>query len=380
MSEQTRLARVALSMLARPGSRLIAARVEELGVEAALLELTASLAERGVAAPTLVAAGDCLERAGRAGVRFVTPEDAEWPARLGGLDAASFGDDRGVAGAMGLWMIGGSALDEAVDRSVGIVGSRAPTDYGVRMAMELAHDLGEAGWTVISGAAYGIDAAAHRGALAVGRLTVAVLAGGVDVRYPSGNAGMLERIAAAGLIVSEVPMGMAATRERFLVRNRLIAALANGTVLVEAGLRSGARNTFAHARALNRHVMAVPGQVTSAMSVGPHLELRREGSVLVTSASDVLETLAAVGDHLPPHLSAPVGPRDGLSGLEALVLDATPVRSARASSRIATVAGVDVIEAGTALMRLQAAGLVMRAEGGWRLTQAAKAPKAASGS
>ena len=203
-----------------------------------------------------------------------------------------------------------------------------------------------------------------------------MLAGGVNVRYPSGNTALLERIATDGLIVSEVPLGLAATRERFLVRNRLIAGLANGTVLVEAGLRSGARNTVAHARALNRHVLAVPGQVTSAMSVGPHLELRREGTILVTSASDVLESLAAVGEHLPPHLGAPAGPRDGLPALDALVLDATPVRSARPSARIASTAGVGVLEAGTALVRLEAAGLVTRVEGGWRLTELGRAPKA----
>ena len=159
-------------------------------------------------------------------------------------------------------------LDELVDRSVAIVGSRASTAYGEHVAGELGHQLAERGWTVVSGGAFGIDAAAHRGALAAEAPTVAVLACGVDRPYPAAHGALLHRIAETGLLVSEWPPGAAPHRHRFLVRNRLIAALTRGTVVVEAAARSGAQATARRARKLGRQVLVVPGPVTSAMSVG----------------------------------------------------------------------------------------------------------------
>ena len=160
------------------------------------------------------------------------------------------------------------------------------------------------GATVVSGAAIGIDGAAHRGALAVDGATVAVLACGVDRVYPAAHATLLERIAATGLVVSEYPPGSVPARHRFLVRNRLIAALGAGTVVVEAALRSGAQRTAADTEALGRLVMAVPGPVTSGPSAGCH-QLIRDGALLVTSADDVLEAVGRLGVDLAPEPDLP---------------------------------------------------------------------------
>lgn len=246
------------------------------------------------------------------GGRLVCPGDAEWPATL-----ADLGDRRPVA----LWVRGAARLDAVTDRSVAIVGSRAATPYGNQVAAELAVELGDRGWATVSGGAYGIDAGAHRGSLAAGAPTVAVLACGVDVSYPSGNRRLFEEVAAAGLLVSEWPPGSSPTRLRFLWRNRVIAALARGTVVVEMGHRSGARRTCSEAARLGRHVMAVPGPVTSAVSVGCHALLRAREAECVTSAAEVLELVSRVGD-LPPEPEVPGGRRDRLSQEAQRVLDA----------------------------------------------------------
>ena len=227
-----------------------------------------------------------LRRAERCGARLVTPEDDEWPALpLHALVLATAAEPedpkhqsaRTVAPVppLALWVRGPGRLDELADRSVAIVGSRASTAYGEHVAGEFGYQLAERGWTVVSGGAYGIDAAAHRGALAAEGPTIAVLACGVDRPYPAGNGALLHRIAESGLVVSEWPPGAAPHQHRFLVRNRLIAGLTRGTVVVEAAARSGAVATANRARKLGKQVMVVPGPVTSAMSVGCH-ELLRE--------------------------------------------------------------------------------------------------------
>jgi DNA processing protein len=175
--------------------------------------------------------------------------------------------------------------------AVAIVGSRAATAYGNHVASGIAVGLADGGWTVVSGAAYGIDAAAHSGALAADGITVAVLACGVDRPYPRAHAGLLQQIATYGLIVSEAPPGRQPSRDAFLARNRIIAALAGGVVVIEAGRRSGTMSTVAHADALGRPVMAVPGPVTSAVSAGCHQLIREQAALCVTSASDVLAHL-----------------------------------------------------------------------------------------
>jgi DNA processing protein len=322
-----------------------------------------------------------LARAERCGARLVVPEDPEWPALpLHALtvavaeepDEPCHQSDRTLAPVppVALWVRGPDRLDQLVDRSVAIVGSRASTAYGEHVAGEFGHQLGERGWTVVSGGAFGIDAAAHRGALAAGAPTVAVLACGVDRPYPASHGALFHRIIETGLLVSEWPPGCAPLRHRFLVRNRLIAALTRGTVVVEAAARSGAQATAKRARRLGREVLVVPGPVTSAMSVGCHelLRDREAGATLVGSAAHVIEAVGGIGTDLadPPERSAAA--RDGLSDLATRVLDACPVRTGVSPERLATIAGCDVLDVLRVLPALELAELVQWTGRGWRLT------------
>ena len=221
------------------------------------------------------------------GIRLICPGDPEWPGQL-----ADLGDDQPYA----LWLRGNADLRFSCLRSVAIVGSRAATAYGSYVAAEFAASVAARGWAVVSGGAFGVDAAAHRGALGADGVTVAVLACGVDVPYPAAHAELFDAIAAQGVLVSEWPPGRHVSRLRFLVRNRVIAALATGTLVVEAGERSGALNTARHARDLGRRLMAVPGPVTSDLSAGCHQIIREWQGTLVTSAAEVIEHLSPVGE------------------------------------------------------------------------------------
>jgi DNA processing protein len=309
-------------------------------------------------------AGACRE-----GIRLVCPGDAEWPVALDQLDRA-----RPYA----LWLRGHADLRFACSRSVAMVGSRAATGYGGHVAGEIAADLGERGWVIVSGGAYGIDAAAHRGALAAEAITVAVLACGVDYPYPAGHVDLFTAIAAQGLVISEWPPGRHPARTRFLVRNRVIAALACGTVIVEAGERSGALNTARHTADLGKPLMAVPGPVTSAQSAGCHRIMREWGATCVTRAADVIEMLSplsipdalAPGDGLAPPGSRYLHSepsRDDLDADSARVLDAVPARGGAGTSTIAVAAGVDLDTVLRCLGRLAGEGFVRRGDGGWRL-------------
>jgi DNA processing protein len=223
----------------------------------------------------------------RQGIRLVCPGDSEWPTQLNTL---------GVARPYALWLRGEADLRYCCLQSVSIVGARASSAYGTHVGTEMAATLAGRGWTVVSGGAYGIDASAHQGALAADGVTIAVLACGVDHAYPPGHHDLLASIAAQGVLVSEWPPGRTPTRLRFLIRNRVIGALTRGTVVVEAGQRSGALNTARHARDLGRPVMAVPGPVTSEASAGCHKIIREWGAVCVTDAYDVLELLTPLGE------------------------------------------------------------------------------------
>ncbi|MCW2637527.1 MAG: protecting protein DprA [Blastococcus sp.] len=324
-----------------------------------------------------------LRRAERCGARLVVPEDDEWPAlALHALTLAVSEEpqdhanqsDRTLAPVppLALWVRGPARLDELVDRSVAVVGSRASTAYGEHVAGELGHQLGERSWTVVSGGAYGIDAAAHRGALAADASTLAVLACGVDRPYPAAHGALFHRIAETGLLVSEWPPGCAPLRHRFLVRNRLIAGLTRGTVVVEAAARSGAQATAQRARRLGRQVMVVPGPVTSAMSVGCHELLRdaEAGATLVASAAHVIEAVGGIGSDLADPPERPSSPRDGLSDVATRVLDACPVRTGVSPERLATVAGCDVLDVLRVLPALELADLVEWTGTGWRLAPA----------
>jgi DNA processing protein len=227
-----------------------------------------------------------LARYEQEGIRLLCPGDPEWPGALYDL-----GDNCPYA----LWVRGDLNLRACTARSVAIVGSRAATSYGAHVAGQLAAGLADQGWTIVSGAAYGIDSAAHRGALAAmdGGVTVAVVAGGVDRPYPAGHSDLLRQIAGTGLIISDSPPGCPVNRSRLTARNRIVAALTCGTVIVEAGMPSGALNTAEHAIYLGRPLMAVPGPVTSAQSRGCHALIRTRRATCVSDISHITETLSA---------------------------------------------------------------------------------------
>jgi DNA processing protein len=321
----------------------------------------------------------------RSGIRLVCPGDPEWPGQL-----ADLGDEQPYA----LWLRGNADLRFSCLRSVAIVGSRAASAYGSYVAAEFAASVAARGWAVVSGGAYGVDASAHQGALGADGVTVAVLACGVDVPYPTAHTELLDAIAGQGVIVSEWPPGRTVSRLRFLVRNRVIAALATGTLVVEAGERSGALNTARHARDLGRRLMAVPGPVTSDISAGCHQIIRDWQGMLVTSAADVVEHLSPVGEPqalLPAAAlaeSAAAGPRaaqrrpasrrlarpaidrDDLDLESARVLDAMPGRGEMATARIVQRAGLPPGTVIGCLGGLASAGFIERCEGGWRLRRA----------
>ena len=289
---------------------------------------------------------------------MICPGDPEWPSQLDALaDTAPYA----------LWLRGPADLRYGCLRSVAVVGARAATTYGIRIAAELGAELADRRCTVVSGGALGIDAAAHRGALAADGTTVAVLAGGVDHAYPPRNDGLFAEIAQRALLVSEWPPGSTPTRLRFLVRNRVIAALTKGTVVIEADVRSGALNTAKYARELNRPVMAVPGPIGSVVSRGCHKWLREGMATCVSSAAEVMDTVGHIGDDLAPEQRGPVLPRDELEPVTRLVLEAVPARSSAGPAQIAVRAGVDLGTVRSRLGLLSAAGFVERCGQGWRL-------------
>ena len=373
---EDRAARVALTWLAEPGNRTIWSMVQQAGAPGALdLVLRGEIADPGLRASVLVRnehgqaqrlAEAALSRAERLGARIVVPSDPEWPVRvdaLATLEATPPGRiNRDARPPLCVWVRGGWELGEAFARSVAVVGARAATGYGVHTATEIAFGLAEEQWTVVSGGAYGIDAAAHRAALAAGGRTIAVLASGVDNPYPSGNASMFERIAETGLLISEWPPGTEPLRHRFLIRNRVIAAATEGTVMVEAAARSGARQTMSRVLELRRKAMVVPGPVTSAMSVGCHEVLRGNPLTarLVTCLSHVLEEVGKIGDHYAERARGPEHPRDELDEDSALVLEAMPRRGTTDTDRLAAKAGLSVRTVLRRLSLLETMGLVIR--------------------
>jgi DNA processing protein len=275
-----------------------------------------------------------------------------------------------------LWVRGPGRLAQMCEQAVAVVGARAATSYGSHVAGELAAGLADRAFTVVSGAAIGIDGAAHRGALGADGPTVAVLACGVDRAYPAAHQALLERIAAAGLVVSEYPPGCVPGRHRFLVRNRLIAGTTAGTLVVEAGLRSGAQRTAADATALGRLVMAVPGPVTSGVSAGCH-RLVRDGALLVTRTEEVLEAVGRLGLDLAEALGSGIHrPTDDLDPIAAMVHDALPARALRETRWLAMEAGVPIGAVRVALVALERRGLVECHDGRW---QRATRPREESG-
>ena len=355
--------------MAEPPAPALAWLVAAVGPVAAAARVRAGAVPESVARETAARrvvdrVDDDLGAARACGGRLLTPEDPAWPhwastalenaadgrrpapkhqittagrARRGTVGAtgrgAAAGAERGLCGATWCRRSRCGSVGRARSTNSAIRPSRSSApgrrpDTACTWRASSAPGWRRAGFTVVSGAAIGVDGAAHRGALAAAGPTVAVLACGIDRSYPAAHEALLDRIAATGLVVSEYPPGSVPARHRFLVRNRLIAGLAAGTVVVEAGFRSGAQRTAADARALGRPVMAVPGPVTSGRSAGCH-RMIREGAVLVTRVEEVLEEVGRLGLHLadapPPRRTAHRRPQRARRPVH----DALPARAAQ---------------------------------------------------
>lgn len=383
--DDERLARAHLSRVAEPGDRALPLVMRDEGAAAAVRALRRGRGPevwRARHARLTEPTAGLVETARRAGIVVVVPGDAGWPPGLDDLDDLGPRDGPDGGSPVCLWVRGELPAADAAGPAAGVVGARACTAYGVHVAEDLSAGLVARGWTVVSGAAYGIDAAAHRGALAAagadGCPTVAVLAGGVDRASPAGHAELLARVVdAGGAVVSELPPGTRPAAYRFLLRNRLIAAWGRGVVVVEASHRSGALSTARTAADLSRQVAAVPGPVTSTMSVGTN-QLLRDGAVCVTGPDDVVELLGDMGQ---PSLwpSAPVrspepagGPAvravEHLGGTAVAVWHALGERGDRTVDGLVVTVGLPHREVATALAALELDGAAVRAVDGWRRT------------
>lgn len=369
-----RFARAAWSGIAEPGDSVAGFLVSAVGASAALTMLVdhwsvERMTSRLDVAGDREALGTQLERAtarwlprldSRATLRqltlaatcravLVTPDHPAWPVRL---------DDLGAHAPLALWLRGRTDALSRTTRSVALVGARAATGYGEHVAMEAASGLVGRDFTIVSGAAYGIDGMAHRAALASQGSTVAFLAGGVDRPYPSGHSTLIGRIIDTGAVASEVPCGGAPSKWRFLQRNRLIAAVSDATIVLEAGWRSGSLNTAGHAAAIGRPLGAVPGPITSAASAGCHRLIREYGAVCVTTVDEMAELAGVV----PPGPDSTPAER---SSEEIRVLDALSVRSPRTIPDIAVRSGLPVDTVQSVLGFLELDDLVAAKGGGW---------------
>lgn len=374
----TRHARLALSLVVEPGDTrlrdLLLAHEPERVLSAIRgaaglpgVRLPEAWVERAARLDDLV--DEALSRAEAAGLRWICPGDREWPGQLDDLDHIS--PLQGSAGApVGLWVRGAGALAALCAQSVAIVGARDCTTYGAECASELGADLTDAGWTVVSGAAYGIDACAHRGAMSLGRPTVAVLACGADVDYPRSHSALLGRIAEDGVVVSEHAPGEIPHKRRFLSRNRIIAGLTSGTVVVEAAVRSGSLNTLNWADQLGRVTMGVPGPVTSKASGGVHGCLREGRAVLVTNGAQAVEELSGLGaPPVPPE--AVTTEFDRLPMTMRATLEGLHWRRTRSLLELAGDIRLGAREVRDALALLERQGLAARQGAGWVLARRA---------
>lgn len=358
------LAAGAWTTLVEPGDRIAGALIDVLGPAEALDALR--LDAPPTTNPELRRAFDrwaprldeasfvrAFRNAAHIGARLLVPGDADWPVGL---------EDLAEHGPLALWALAPSGPVPRVDRSVALVGSRSASPYGERVTADAACGLADRGFAVVSGAAMGIDGVAHKATLASGGVTVAVLAGGLDRFYPAQHTELLHRIAREGVVLSEMPCGARPMRERFLKRNRLIAALSRATVVVEAGLRSGAANTAGHAAELGRGLGAVPGSVYSAASAGTHRLLREYGAVLVRDAADMAELAhdpdgAVMLDGLDALPSA--GAADEARLLDVLTKRAKPI------PELAALAGLSLADTSAALGMLSLTGAAMEGPRGW---------------
>ncbi len=282
---------------------------------------------------------------------LITPQSELWPENLNHL---------GWAAPAVLWGRGSPEALVATNLSLSVVGSRGATNYGSWVTGELITELSAFDISIVSGGAYGIDAAAHRAALAADLTTIAVLAGGVDRLYPSGNHELFDTVIEKGAVVSELPPGASPTKWRFLQRNRLIAALADATLVVEAGRRSGSISTANHATELGRPVGAIPGPITATSSQGCNRLIQSGQAELIQDGDDLLNLLG-----LHSRLSQLEGdPSDQLAPLEIRLLDALTTRSTD-PAKVAQRAGLTIIEANVAFTQLNLLQLAISKDAGW---------------
>lgn len=350
-------ARLMLSMCVEPGNEKVGSLVAEFGAVVAtdhLLEGDSfpQISKRLRTFVTTQKFTQIVDHANQVNARFITPDSDEWPVLL---------DDLDVARPFGLWCRGTRMLDQYLDSAISVVGARASTSYGERMASELGALAAKQGVSTVSGAAYGIDAAAHRGSLAADGATIAVLACGVDVSYPSAHQALLSRIMENGCIISEIPLGQSAHKRHFLIRNRIIAALSQTTVVVEAALRSGSLSTANWAYNLGRQVWGVPGPLTSASSAGVHAGIRDGVISLVADLAEVVpkqktpNNPVLQGD-VHSHIIEVLGKSPHAVGLEVSEILAVMVS-----------AGYSTQEVLATLSVLEINGHVIRTNGGWAL-------------
>ncbi|GIT79324.1 DNA processing protein DprA [Leifsonia sp. LS1] len=378
-----RMARAALGTMCEPGDLDAGALVAALGPVEALTAIvddedasrllqriggTSSSArqrarldealKRWRARGTLESGVRALEMAAHVGARLLTPEDAAWPDGLPSLGAGE---------PLALWVRGDPGRLAGLRRSIALVGARAATGYGEHVAMESSAGLGDRGFAIVSGGAYGIDGAAHRAALASGHVTVAFLAGGVDRLYPAGHSDLLRRVADTGLLLGELPCGSTPTRWRFLMRNRLIAASSAATVVVEAGQRSGSLNTAGHAAEIGRPLGAVPGPVTSPASAGCHRLIREYAATCVTTVEEMAELAGPIGapGGTAGDASADASVRNGADGDDLTVLAALSDACGLEPGDLARATGRPVRDVSAALGRLELSGTVRLTGRGW---------------
>lgn len=368
-----RMARMALAAVVDGGQAGIAREVEESGAEAVWRCLLARDPEGSVwgRQARLLDVDALVNQTTEIGARFVIPSDPEWPASLAPLANCATCTQAGGRGGvpLGLWVRGPASLGQ-LSAPVAIVGSRTSTSYGDRVTGDLAADLAERGHAIISGGAYGIDIAAHRGALAVGGTTAVVLACGVDLSYPRTHHSVFARILDTGLVVSEYPPGQTPVRQRFLVRNRLIAALSECVVVVEAAHRSGARNTAWWAGECGRSIAAVPGPVTSSTSASPHEMIRSGEATLVAKAADVAELVGPLGADPPADFDSRAREMDGWTPERVAVFEAMPARAVIDMGALAMRSGLGVGDCMAVLGELEMDGLIRKVPKGWQLERA----------
>ena len=287
MCEEESHQRMALSFALEPGHQYWSRQIAEFGVRTIYEHLYLGVYDhekfaRVISKVKEFNCDEALHAALEASSVYITPSDPLWPVQLNDLDAPP----------IGMYVKGN--VEALKNRSIAIVGSRNPTPYGTRIAGDFAAGFVDREWDIVSGGAYGIDSAAHRGALVAEGRTIAVIASGIDTPYPSGNSRLFDEICENGAIISEVAPGVPALPHRFLTRNRIIAALSQSTLVVEAAFRSGSLRTARDAAQLLRPVMAIPGPINSPSSEGCHRLIGERAAELVTSVADACELISAL--------------------------------------------------------------------------------------